>query len=439
MDDLVKTGRRDDRTATLSRVLLYIGIACGVIGLVFLELGRGYSFANEWDFTRFAFTSSNYRPWTLFTDLSQICFLCIIPIVVARKPIRMILVPLFAIGGYVIYSMIEVFGLGTAPLDALFGSASTVVFLIPLFYILATDSDLLETMRRIAPWLALLYLVLTAWSTVNFYMACGWGSQIGWYPAREFYSSAVCYCWFVCLGCFNNGRMSSYSFKITLSALLAVLGFLLLVRSWVIQATLLMLAVTFLQQDGSKRMRRMGHVMMCSIALVVVASSFFPTVFESFAGRFGDDTRSGQYETFFAQVDPASLILGNGYSASYVYGDNPSYRAFDNQLIYTAFHFGIIPSLVYFAVILAVVVSGFRMFSRSPQMRGASLACAFHLAATIGLSTFFSYTVSPGIVFLFALFGVAIYEGARRREKDCRAPEIEDNGCRNRHAVLSNR
>ena len=417
MADALKTGRRDDKAVSLSHALLDIGIACGLIGLVFLELGRGYSFASEWEFTRFAFTSSNYRLWTLFTDLSQTCFLCIIPLVAARRPVKMILVPLLATGGYVIYSMIEIFGSGTDPHDALFGSASTVIFLIPLLYVLAADSDLRETMRRIAPRLALIYLALTAWSSVNFYMACGWGSQIGWYPAREFYASAICFCWFTCLGCFDNGRTSSYAFKIALAALLAVLGFLLLVRSWVIQAVLLMLAVTLLQRDGSRRVRRVGLVVMCSIALTIAASALFPNVFEAFVGRFGDDTRSGQYETFFAQVNPASLILGNGYSARYVYGDNPSYRAFDNQLIYTAFHYGIIPSLAYLAVVLAAVFAGCRRRPRTPQMRGGAIAGVLHLAATVGLSTFFSYTVSPGIVFLFALLGEAVYEGAGQREK----------------------
>lgn len=410
MDRLIEPIDRHDRMMKLACALLYLGVAAGVLGLVFLELGRGYNYASEWDQTRYAFTSSNFRLWTALTDFSQICFLLIIPIISALKRTKLVLVQLTAAGGFIIYSVIELFGQGTSPLDALFGSASTIVFLIPLFFVLGFDSDFLRTIRRIAPWLALLYLSLAAWSVLNFYATCGWGSKIGWYPAREFFASAICFCWFTGLGCFGDGRMNSYAFKITLASALAVLGILLLVRSWVIQALLLAIAVTIIQQDGSKTTRRVVLVGMGAVAVFVIVSIAFPTVLESFIGRAGEDTRSGQYDTFFSQVDPSSLIFGNGYSASYVYGDNQNYTQFDNQFIYTAFHYGIIPTLVYLLVVLTAIASGWGGRHRSPQAIGASIAGTLHLAATVGLSTYFSYTISPGIVFLFALLGEAMNE-----------------------------
>lgn len=149
---------------------------------------------------------------------------------------------------------------------------------------------------------------------------------------------------------------------------------------------------------------------MISITVIVIfatgtallaLSLIYPEVLDSFLNRIGEDTRSNQYDIFYSQVEPASLIFGNGISAGYRYGTNSNYPFFDNQIIYLMFHFGVLAVVPLLYVLLRCLFGS----SKNSQCKFVAL---FYLMAILGLSTYYSYTINVGVVLLFSSFGFAL-------------------------------
>ncbi len=134
---------------------------------------------------------------------------------------------------------------------------------------------------------------------------------------------------------------------------------------------------------------------------LLALSFIYPEVLDSFLNRIGEDTRSNQYEIFYSQVEPASLIFGNGISAGYRYGTNSNYLFFDNQIIYLMFHFGVLAVVPLLYVLLRCLFGS----SKNSQCKFVAL---FYLMAILGLSTYYSYIINVGVVLLFSSFGFAL-------------------------------
>ena len=145
---------------------------------------------------------------------------------------------------------------------------------------------------------------------------------------------------------------------------------------------------------------------------ILIASIITPDAWSTFSDRFDEDTRSGQYEIFFSQVDPLSLVLGNGSTAGYIYGAQSNYLFFDNQFIFLMFHYGLGPALILAYVLLKTIVS-------SDTVNGGScrFVAVMYLAALLGLSNYYSYALNPGIACLFIGFGIFINRSEAQKSR----------------------
>lgn len=386
---------------SVSAFLFYVALIAGFLLPLIRDLGGSYTFASEWETTRFAFRTSMGASATFLDYLQQTCLLILLVKSIFFNRNSHPLLSILGIAGFVIYGAIEVFIQGTGVLDLLFGSVPVTVFLIPLFILVADEQDLSERLIRLAPRAALIALVLGFGSIVRFHILCGWGSTVGWCPARDYFALGISYLWIT--AAFTSEQQCGYLKKVLLCAVSILFAFLIATRSWVIQSVLILLYIAISSPSMSKRFRRVLYTIVSVIGAVLVASMVFPDALSTFADRIGEDSRSGQYDTFFSQVDPLSLVLGNGSAAGYVYGAQTNYLFFDNQFMFLMFHYGIIPALILAFVLIKTIVS-------SNTINGGScrFVAVMYLAALLGLSNYYSYALNPGIASLFMGFGMSV-------------------------------
>lgn len=403
-----QTGNR--RNASISRrlgglpvsaFLFYVALAAGFLVPLIRDLGGSYTVASEWETTRFAFRTSAGALATFLDYLQQICLLILLVKSIVFNRNSHPLLSILSIAGFGIYGIIEVLIQGTSILDLLFGSVPVTVFLIPLFILVADEQDLSGRLVRLAPRAALIALVLGFGSIVRFHILCGWGSTVGWCPARDYFALGISYLWITVA--FASGQQCGYLKKVLLCAGSILFAFLIATRSWVIQSVLILLYIAVSSPSMSKRFRRVLYTVVAVIGAVLVASMVFPDALSTFADRIGEDSRSGQYDTFFSQVDPLSLVLGNGSTAGYVYGTQTNYLFFDNQFMFLMFHYGIIPALILAFVLIKTIVS-----SKTTNGGSCRFVAVMYLAALLGLSNYYSYALNPGIASLFMAFGISI-------------------------------
>ena len=367
------------------------------------EVGGSYQLASIWEVSRYSFQTSAGRLATAFSLIQLSVFVALLIRSVFVKSNKHLLLTLTAIGGFIVYNVIEVVGYHHDLSTALFGSVSTTLFLIPLFPLLGEDADLILVARKAAPVMALTGMTLSLVFAARFQLTCGIGSTVGWCPARDLFSYSICSLWAAV--CLLDEKELSYSKRITLCCLMALIALLLSVRSWVIQASALAIYCSLFSSSESagSKTRRVVMAFFVALAVVAVSSQIAPEVFETFSERIFDDTRSGQYETFFAQVNPTALIAGEGATAGYQYGNNANYLFFDNQFIYLSFHFGLIPVICLAWTLFRTI---FVKRDAAGERNRDQLFCALlYVLALCGLSTFFSYEINVGIVLFFLALG----------------------------------
>lgn len=391
----------------VAALLMYVGIVAGICVPFVRDMGASYGFASEWELTRYAFSTSLGSLATLLDLLQKSCLLLLLLGLVLNGGNRHLILSLIALLSFVVYGAIGVLIDGVPLLDMLFGSVPLTMLLIPLFITASQDRDLIGRLARFAPIASATSLVLALASGLHFQIACGWGSTVGWCPARDLIALGISYLWVTVM--LSDEKSCGYLFKASLCVLSMVVAFLLAGRSWVIQSILTLLFISFSSSASTKRMRRLGFTVCVAVGAFLVLSSVFPDAMGTFSERLNEDTRSGQYEVFFSQIDPSTLILGNGSTAGYVYGDQSNYLFFDNQLLYLAFHYGVVPVLMLLFVLMrTIALSGSGIFD------AARVVALLYSMALLGLSNYYSFDMNAGIVALFMSFGAA----AEWRESD---------------------
>ena len=368
----------------VSAFLFYIALVAGFLIPLVRDLGGSYILATEWEVSRYAFSTSAGAPATFLSYLQQICLLLLLVKAVF-------------------------FNRNSYPL--LFGSVPITVFLIPLFILVAGEGDLSERLVRVSPSAALVAFVLGFGSIVRFHVLCGWDGTIGWSPARDYFALGISFLWIT--AAFAPEWRCGYLKKVLLCAISMLFAVLIATRSWMIQSVLVLLYIAVSSPSMSKKFRRVLYTVGLFMGAVLVASIIFPDALSTFGDRLDEDTRSGQYEIFFSQVDPLSLVLGNGSTAGYTYGTQANYLFFDNQFIFLMFHYGIGPALMLAYVLLKTIVS-------SDTANGGScrFVAVMYLAALLGLSNYYSYALNPGIACLFIGFGISVSKcGAQKLEQ----------------------
>ena len=417
--DPVKPASRRNISVSLGSIpvavlLMYIAVTAGICVSFVREIGATYSFATEWELTRFAFSTSLGRLATLLDLLQKGCLLLLLLRSVVSRDNKHLILSVVAISAFAIYGSIGVLIDGVSFFDMLFGSVPLTMLLIPLFVTMAQDKTLVRCLARLAPAASAVSFGLSFISVVHFHLMCGWGSTVGWCPARDLIALGISFLWVTVI--LSDEKDCSYLFKICLCLTSMVIAFLLTGRSWVIQSVLSLLLVSLSSPSSNKRMRRISFTICIAVVAFLAVSSIFPDVMGAFTERLNEDTRSGQYEVFFAQVDPLTLIFGNGSTAGYSYGTQSNYLYFDNQFLYLAFHYGAIPVLTLFIVLMRAMVS-----KGGGSLRSARYVAVLYLMALLGLSNYYSFDMTAGIAALFIGFGAAT---------DWRNPDTGQNGLR---------
>lgn len=292
--------------------------------------------------------------------------------------------------------------------SVLFGNVPTTVFIIPLFYLLSEDPRIEQLIKKWVPLLSLICFIASLASIIKFKSICGFGSYIGWCPARDYFAFGISLYWSTVVLTSNDEH--GYFITMGIGILACIAAFMLATRSWLIQPMLVMLFATFMAKGIDKVFKRTVIVIFAAGTALLALSFIYPEVLDSFLNRIGEDTRSNQYEIFYSQVEPASLIFGNGISAGYRYGTNSHYLFFDNQIIYLMFHFGVLAVVPLLYVLLRCLFGS----SKNSQCKFVAL---FYLMAILGLSTYYSYTINVGVVLLFSSFGFALNNIEPERSK----------------------
>ena len=372
-------------------LLLGIAIISGLMVPFVRDLGALYSFATDWEINRFAFSTSNGRFASLFNLIQQICFSILLLRAINKSRKANWLIISCSIFGLITYTLFAIANNVGNLTSVLFGDVPTTVFVIPLFYLLAEEPHIKFLIKKWVPLLSLLCFIASLISILKFKYLCGFGSYIGWCPARDYFAFGISLYWATVV--LKSNDEHAYFITMGIGVLACIAALMLATRSWLIQPMLVMLVATFMAKGIDKVFKR--------TVIVIFATFIYPEVLDSFLNRIEEDTRSNQYEIFYSQVEPASLIFGNGISAGYRYGTNSNYLFFDNQIIYLMFHFGVL------AVVPLLYVLTRCLFGSSKN-GPCKFVALFYLMAILGLSTYYSYTINVGVVLLFSSFGFAL-------------------------------
>ena len=387
----------------LVELFLLLSVVFCLLSQVVSLLGGSFSPISEWTLTYFSYSTSFGQYVTLLKYSSQLCLIVVLLSVIVKNGASDPILIILSLTGFVLYLVVEIAG-GANPLEVVFGSIPLSVFLVPLFVFVGQDVRLASMIAKWSIPLAFVCFFASGLITLWFRLSWGWTMEFGDFPGRAFYGYAICAMWVACFARSAKNN-SQRKLMLLLCALGLLFGLFLNVRSWVLQCAVAFLFVYVLQARGKAVATRSIKAMVLLVTFVAVLALAFPSAFDTFGARLGDDTRSGQYDVFFDQVDPASLILGLGSEASYSYGSYASYKYFDNQLIFVAFHYGAIPVICFLYVILRSLL-GVRNSGFKPGLR---FIAAAWLAAVVGLSTYFSYEMNYFIVSLVVIAATGLW------------------------------
>ena len=181
-------------------------------------------------------------------------------------------------------------------------------------------------------------------------------------------------------------------------------------RGWILQSLVMCFVAGW-------RFRKYLLKHLLPIAVIVAVVVYFLGVnlfFEVFTAsydrlldRMNEDSRTGQYETFFEQVSIPDFIAGSGLNATYVCMGNVDYAHFDNQFITMTFKMGLIFTLGYLCLI---VYPAIRLLNRVKNKDAYPVTIVIlHTLACLGLSIFYGLALSFAVVVVALCAGKCWY------------------------------
>lgn len=182
-------------------------------------------------------------------------------------------------------------------------------------------------------------------------------------------------------------------------------------RSWFIQTIFLFLIYLHKIRSVYKNNKILSIVIPLSVILFValiffVNSDLFSALFKRF--KISGDTRTTQLKMFFEQVDIGNLVIGQGMNASYLFNDNPNYKFIDNQMLLFMFRYGIIPTILYFYLLIYPIVKS--LIIKNKKIFGKCLVLISWIAASVGVSVYFNYSFSLSHILVLIYAGRIFYE-----------------------------
>lgn len=318
-----------------------------------------------------------------------------------RKDLFWVLLCIFP---FVFWSIVE-FGNGEG-VNVWLGSIPTTACLLPLFFLLGREESISKHFKTVALMLAVGYFLLTLYSALDFYSSVGFGNHVLFMPGKTSLSFAMLSLWVYLFSDLKKREsIRVLWFKVGLILLGLLCSLLIVSRSWSIQCVLLLAAYLILSSDLKGRVITMMGMVLGILAIFVFLEPYLSNVIFPLIDRVREDTRTGQFQVFFSQIDSWRLLFGSGMQATYVFRGE-EYRFFDNQFIFEAFHYGslhLLPLLWFLLRTMRVSVTKVTDLGRKKSYLGAKVVIATFLFAMGGLSVYFRYdwTLSTALLLMF--------------------------------------
>lgn len=323
---------------------LYIGAA-----VILMSLALVYSYLNsEW----VPFTASIIMQYEkldiIYFSMIYVAYALMFIAVYGsvRKVVKTdLLVALLLIGAVIMWAGITIASYGIAKF--LYYGTTPICYLMILGYFVGRKEKLWSAVQKtLLPLcfvfsLAILYeyaSVLTKYGVV----IVGHSSLIYFYVALF---------WLVAVSCADKIMMGKKVGRIRYILLVQLLIFALIInsRSWIIQSVLLTGSIYLTEptkQKSSFRLRRVVALCILAIILLIAVSYFFPSYMQQILDKIGADTRSHQYYYIIQDTKWYEWLIGKGAFATYFDGTKYTMNI-DNQLLFTAFHYGIVVLCTY--------------------------------------------------------------------------------------------
>lgn len=299
---------------------------------------------------------------------------------------------LFCIVPFTFWSIVE-FGNGEG-INVWLGSVPTTACLLPLFFLLGREESLSKHFKTMALILTVGYFLITLYSALDFYTSVGFGNHILFMPGKISLSFAMLCLWVYLFSDLKKAEsVKVLWFKIGLILVGLLCSLLIVSRSWSIQCVLLLAAYLMLSSDLKGKIVTIIGMIFGVLAILLFLEPYLSSVVFPLIDRVKEDTRTGQFQLFFDQVDSWRLLFGSGMNATYVFRGE-EYKFFDNQFIFEAFHYGcfhLLPLLCFLFRTLRVAVGKIRDLGRRRSYLGAKFVVIAFLLAMGGLSVYFRY------------------------------------------------
>lgn len=281
-------------------------------------------------------------------------------------------------------------------LTSLFGNPATSLCILPLCISLGFSDSVWKAANRsvkvvafallIATWLAMLQLIMQ-WGFFNF---------TGGVPGKELYSALIFVTWFY----IASDKKTKVGFQYLFCISLIILAIIIKSRSWVIQSLFLAVVLLF-KGGGGKKINKTFMAIALSVILILLITYVFPDAFDALMLRIDNDSRSGQYVQFFRQVSGTDLLWGKGTNASYSFGKITQYKYIDNQVLFWAFHYGMIPIFSFIYLLFRSICVN--RFDRELDIY--RMAVLSFLIAMIGLSIYCNLAFNIQSIYISLVIG----------------------------------
>lgn len=136
---------------------------------------------------------------------------------------------------------------------------------------------------------------------------------------------------------------------------------------------------------------------------------------ELLMARGTNDTRSGQLDAFFNQLDLIEIIVGKGYDASYFFGGK-MYPYLDNQWLLLIWWGGLIPVLVYFYLTFIIPVMMFFKKNQDYETKVEAFVMIIWCLACAGLAIYTIMMIDFFFFIICIIQGRLLHKYSLRRE-----------------------
>lgn len=393
---------RNRLTITQPSLLLYACLGLFVIRDCLRVLRGRFVFGlNGWEFERF--TGSLM---TLLAVLAIVLLVLYVALYIHTRLSFRLRCAIYTIGVltifWTIHSLITVPGYNIGTLD---GTAKTIWICMFGLY-LGYDEQTWIKIKRIIPFLASLYMLLSFGYVIYIRFNGMWRQQTNQAPYWMTYSTAIWLLAYLAF-CYENNKRKDSNRLLILFVMNAFIIAFTISRGWLLQTVFMMVMFVITSSSSKKSKRRLIISLIAVLAIgTYVLRQDISLYITSYITKFRTAaSRESQYVSFFSQVSFGDLLLGKGEYASYVYRNVQNYIYIDNSFLYYAFHFGSLFSVVLLIMELTEAVKVLRV-SKNIQDRKIGLILFMWIAALMGASVFCAgYEVSLRVLFIMILIG----------------------------------